>query len=94
MRLTHTADVRHDDHVTNHSDRLIYRKCCGGASIPDPEQFPTISVTTAAEIVGVARRTGYAAVARGEWPVLRTGRAVRVRTRQFLAQYGLLEAAE
>jgi hypothetical protein len=93
MRLTHVSDARHDDRVKDHSDRLTDGSCSGSASIPDPEKFPTISVAAAARIAGVARRTGYAAAARGEWPVVRTGRAVRVRTRQFLAQYGFLEAA-
>lgn len=57
--------------------------------IPDPDEFPTISVPAAAHIAGVALRTGYAAAQRGEWPVVRTGRAVRIRTRQFLTQCGL-----
>lgn len=61
--------------------------------IPDPARYPTISVPTAAALVGVATRTGYMAAKRGEWPVVRTGKAVRVRTRQFLAQYGLEEAS-
>lgn len=56
--------------------------------IPNPDEFPTITVPTAARIAGVARRTGYAAAQRGEWPVIRVGRSVRVRTRQFLAQCG------
>lgn len=57
-------------------------------SIPDPDETPTISVPMAARLAGVARRTGYAAAQRGEWPVIRTGRAVRVRTRPFLAMCG------
>ena len=57
-------------------------------SIPNPDEHPTITVPAAAVIAGVARRTGYAAAERGEWPVIRTGRAVRVRTREFLALCG------
>ncbi|MCX3290056.1 hypothetical protein OR263_25650 [Streptomyces sp. NEAU-H22] len=60
------------------------------AGFPDPDETPTISVPDAARLAGVARRTGYAAAERGEWPVIRTGRAVRVRTRDFLAQCGYL----
>lgn len=59
--------------------------------IPDPDEFPTISVPMAARIVGVARRTGYAAAQRGEWPATHVGRAVRIRTREFLSQCGLLD---
>jgi len=59
--------------------------------IPDPQQEPTISVAVAAEIAGVARRTGYDAVQRGEWPSVRVGRCVRIRTREFLHQLGLLD---
>ncbi|MFF4308522.1 hypothetical protein [Streptomyces sp. NPDC001507] len=61
--------------------------------IPDPKKSPTISVPAAAHLAGVARRTGYAAAERGEWPVIRTGRAVRVRTRDFLTQCGYLADA-
>jgi hypothetical protein len=52
-----------------------------------------ISVPEAAAIVGIGARAGYLAAQRGDWPVLRTGRAVRVRTRLFLEQYGLLDEA-
>ena len=77
--------------VKHHSDRLGDPACAVRVQIPDPDEYPTISVPLAARIAGVARRTGYAAVQRGEWPVVRTGRAVRVRTRQFLAQCGFTE---
>lgn len=77
--------------VKHHSDRLVDPTCAVRAQIPDPDEYPTISVPLAARIAGVARRTGYAAAQRGEWPVVRTGRAVRVRTRQFLAQCGFAE---
>lgn len=71
------------------SDGISALRVC----IPDPDEYPTISVPAAARIAGVARRTGYAAAQRGEWPVIRTGRAVRVRTRQFLAQCGFAEGS-
>lgn len=83
----HSCQV-HDDVVTNHSDRSIDAICASRVCIPDPDEYPTISVPDAARIAGVARRTGYAAAQRGEWPVVRTGRAVRIRTRQFLTQCG------
>lgn len=93
MRLTHMGDAGKMDHVTNHSDRFGDGEGSADVQIPNPDEFPTISVPAAARIAGVARRTGYAAAQRGEWPVIRTGRAVRVRTRQFLAQCGFAEGA-
>lgn len=74
--------------MANHSDRSPGRAASHKSQLPDPDEQPTITITAAARIVGVARRTGYAAAQRGEWPVVRTGRSVRVRTRQFLAQSG------
>lgn len=56
--------------------------------IPNPDVQPTITVSDASRIAGVALRTGYAAAQRGEWPAVRTGRAVRIRTRQFLELCG------
>jgi hypothetical protein len=79
------------DPVKDHSDRSSDPPCTARVSVPNPDDFPTISVPLAARIAGVARRTGYAAAQRGEWPTVRTGRAVRIRTRQFLAQCGFLE---
>lgn len=79
--------------MKDHSDRLSDPSCTVRVQIPNPDDYPTISVPLAARIAGVARRTGYAAAQRGEWPVVRTGRAVRVRTRQFLDQCGLAEEA-
>ncbi|GAA3272664.1 hypothetical protein GCM10010493_58030 [Streptomyces lavendulae subsp. grasserius] len=61
--------------------------------LPDPDECPTITVPCAAQIAGVSRRAGYAAAQRGEWPTVRTGRAVRIRTRQFLVQCGFLVGA-
>jgi hypothetical protein len=81
------------DLVRDLSDRSSDATCAVRVLMPDPDVSPTISVPDAARIAGVARRTGYAAAERGEWPVVRTGRAVRVRTRQFLMQCGFLESA-
>jgi len=80
--------------MPNQIDRSSDRIGAPAVCIPNPDEFPTIPVAVAARLAGVARRTGYAAVQRGEWPVIRTGRAVRVRTRQFLRQCGLLEEAQ
>jgi excisionase family DNA binding protein len=63
------------------------------AWIPNPDEHPTITVSDASRIAGVARRTGYAAAQRGEWPTVRTGRAVRIRTQQFLELCGFLADA-
>jgi excisionase family DNA binding protein len=56
--------------------------------IPDPDEHPTMRVALAAAILGVSIRAGYMAVERGEWPSVRVGDAVRVKTREFLAKYG------
>lgn len=82
----------HDDPVTDQPDLPIDGSGVTTGSIPNPDVHPTISVQDAARLAGVARRTGYAAAQRGEWPVLRVGRAVRIRTRPFLLQCGFLEA--
>lgn len=94
MRLTHVSDASIMDRMTDQIDRSTDTDRPVRASIPNPDEFPTISVPVAARIAGVARRTGYAAAQRGEWPVVRTGRAVRIRTRQFLAQCGFTEGAQ
>lgn len=88
MRLTHNTEPVHAAPMTDHFDLLSDGIRPVRVWIPDPDEHPTISVAAAAAIAGVARRTGYAAAQRGEWPVNRVGRAVRVRTRQFLALYG------
>jgi hypothetical protein len=74
--------------MTDHSVPAADGSCTHRVWIPDPDEHPTIRIVDACAIAGVARRTGYAAAQRGEWPVIRVGRAVRVRTRQFLAVYG------
>lgn len=83
-RMTHHFE-RSPDALDRSSDA-----CCTLPGLPDPEEFPTISVPMAARIAGVARRTGYAAAERGEWPTIRVGRSIRVRTHAFLEQYGFL----
>ena len=49
--------------------------------LPDPWQVPTVSVEEAGRLVyGIARAGAYAAVKRGDMPVLRIGRRQRVAT--------------
>jgi len=59
-------------------------------SLPDPVAEPTITVERAAAVLGISRRSGYAAAERGELPSVRVGRSIRVPTARFLRQYGLL----
>lgn len=59
--------------------------------MPDPAAEPTITVRRAAAIAGVAVRTAYDAVDRGEWPALRVGRAVRIPTARWLRAVGLTD---
>jgi len=63
-------------------------------SLPDPVAEPTITVERAAAVLGVSRRTGYAAAERGELPSVRVGRSIRVPTARFLRQYGLIEPSD
>ena len=49
---------------------------------------PTISVREAAQVLGVGRDAAYDAAARGEIPVLRLGRALRVPVPRLLELLG------
>lgn len=57
--------------------------------IPTPEQQPTLSVEQAAEFLGLGRSSAYQAVARGEIPSLKFGRAVRIPTAALRRMLGL-----
>lgn len=57
--------------------------------IPDPAICPTVSVEEAAGWIGLGRSAGYEAVRRGELPVLRFGRALRVPTAMLRQLLGL-----
>jgi excisionase family DNA binding protein len=57
-------------------------------TLPDPQTQPTLTVPEAAQILGVIVRTVYNAVERNELPAIRVGRAIRIPTARFLAQYG------
>jgi|NGEPerStandDraft_6_1074524.scaffolds.fasta_scaffold63398_3 excisionase family DNA binding protein len=48
--------------------------------IPTPQERPTVSVEEAGEFLGLGRSSAYEAARRGELPVLRFGRTLRVPT--------------
>lgn len=52
--------------------------------VPDPTLHPTISVELAGRLMGVGRTSAYGAANRGEIPVVRIGRLLRVPTARFL----------
>lgn len=58
--------------------------------LPDPELEPTITVERAARILNIGRSTAYDAVTSKEIPTVRVRSVVRVPTRAFLIQFGLL----
>jgi hypothetical protein len=62
-----------------------------------PEAFdpsrPTNSVEAAAAFAGVSRGLAYAAARSGEWPALRVGARLLVKTVPFMALLGCQEAA-
>lgn len=51
--------------------------------MPDPKTQPTLSVEEAGDILGLSRDSAYKAVARGDIPVLRIGRRLRVPTERL-----------
>lgn len=62
-------------------------------TIPDPTAEPTIKVERAAQILGIARNSAYAAVERGEIPSIRIGKRLVIPTARFLATFGFADAA-
>jgi len=52
--------------------------------VPDPSVHPTISVELAGRLMGVGRSSAYIAASRGEIPIVRIGRLLRVPTARFL----------
>lgn len=63
-------------------------------AVPDPAVEPTLSVARVASLLGIALRTTYDGIARGEIPSIRVGRAIRVPTARLLARYPLAPDAE
>jgi excisionase family DNA binding protein len=49
---------------------------------------PTVSVTMAAEILGISRKHAYLCVSRGEIPIIRLGHRVVVPTRALISMLG------
>lgn len=58
--------------------RLSEAAVSGRFAIDDIRDLPTISVPVAGQVVGIGRDAAYAAAARGELPVLKLGRTLRV----------------
>ena len=48
--------------------------------LPDPKNEPTLTVTRAAEVLGISRASAYTAVSRGEIPALRIGGRIVIPT--------------
>jgi excisionase family DNA binding protein len=67
------------------SQRLSEAAVRGRLTIADIADLPTIDVPTAGQLLGIGRDAAYGAVARGEIPVLRLGRAMRVSVPALLA---------
>lgn len=59
--------------------------------IPDPRERPTITVPEAGALLGLKQSAAYNAARRGEIPVLRVGRALKVPTARFLRILGLAD---
>ena len=49
-------------------------------TLPDPKERPTLTVDAVAALLGVDRKTVYAAINSGELPCLRVGRRILVPT--------------
>jgi len=54
--------------------------------LPDPTERPTLTVDAAADILGVDRKTVYAAINSGELPCLRVGRRILISTAWLAAR--------
>jgi excisionase family DNA binding protein len=54
--------------------------------LPDPTERPTLTVDAVAEILGLDRKTVYAAINSGELPSLRVGRRILVPTSWLAAR--------
>jgi excisionase family DNA binding protein len=63
------------------------------AAIPDPSVCPTVSVEEAAGWLRLGRSSAYEAARKGEIPVVRFGRTLRVPTARLRALLGLDESA-
>lgn len=69
--------------MTNNKARL------GVAELPDPRTSPTVPLwPTAGQALGLSKNPTYKAAERGEIPVLRFGRSLRVPTAKLLEMLG------
>jgi excisionase family DNA binding protein len=57
--------------------------------VPDAASTPTMTVEEAGQVLGMSRPTAYAAVKRGEIPVLRFGRRMLVPTARLRVMLGM-----
>lgn len=53
--------------------------------LPNAEQTPVLTIEEAASVLRISRSAAYAAASRGDLPVLRIGRALRVPTAQLVS---------
>jgi hypothetical protein len=83
----------HADHHERHQHRGDVVIAATDRVLPDPRIEPTIAVARGSRILGLSTRAGYMAAERGDWPVVRVGRSIRILTAKFLAQYGLDDGA-
>jgi hypothetical protein len=58
-------------------------------AIADIAGLPTVSVPVAGQVLGIGRDAAYAAADRGEIPVLRLGRSLRVPVPKLLEMLGV-----
>jgi excisionase family DNA binding protein len=57
---------------------------------PDPLELPAMTVTAAAELIGISRSAFYRAIDRGEMPSVRIGRRLLVPTAKLYQLLGWL----
>jgi excisionase family DNA binding protein len=57
---------------------------------PDPSELPAMTVTAAAELIGISRSDFYRAIDRGEMPSVRIGRRLLVPTAKLYQLLGWL----
>jgi excisionase family DNA binding protein len=57
--------------------------------VPDPREAPTLGVEEAGRLLGLGRSGAYACVQRGQLPVIRLGRKLRVPTAELRRLLGL-----
>jgi hypothetical protein len=69
--------------------RLSEAAVRGRLTIADICDLPTVTVPVAGQVVGIGRDAAYAAAARGELPVLRLGRSLRVPVPRLLELLGV-----